>query len=81
MEVSTTEPGMQLYTPNFTRGKAIGKGGQAYVGHGAMCLETEHFPDSPHRPRFPSTVLRPGQTFRSETIYKFATDAGDATGR
>ena len=81
MEVFTTEPGMQLYTPNFTRGKTIGKGGLAYVGHGALCLEAEHFPDSPHRTRFPSTVLRPGQTLRSETIYKFSTDAQNATGR
>ena len=81
MEVSTTEPGVQLYTPNFTRGRLTGKGSQAYVGHGAICLETEHFPDSPHRPRFPSTVLRPGQTLRSETIYKFSTDAQNATGR
>ena len=81
MEVFTTEPGMQLYTPNFTRGKTIGKGGLAYVGHGAICLEAEHFPDSPHRTRFPSTVLRPGQTLRSETIYKFSTDAQNATGR
>lgn len=81
MEVSTTEPGMQLYTPNFTRGRLIGKGSLAYVGHGAICLETEHFPDSPHRPRFPSTILRPGQTLRSETIYKFSTDARNPTGR
>jgi aldose 1-epimerase len=81
MEVSTTEPGVQLYAPNFTRGRLTGKGSQAYVGHGAICLETEHFPDSPHRPRFPSTVLRPGQTLRSETIYKFSTEAQNATGR
>ena len=81
MEVFTTEPGMQLYTPNFTHGKTIGKGGLAYVGHGAICLEAEHFPDSPHRTRFPSTVLRPGQTLRSETIYKFSTDARNTTGR
>jgi len=81
MEVSTTEPGMQLYTPNFTRGRLIGKGSRGYVGYGAICLEAEHFPDSPHRPGFPSTVLRPGQTFRSETIYKFSTDGQSAAGR
>jgi aldose 1-epimerase len=81
MEVSTTEPGMQLYTPNFTRGRLVGKGSHAYVGHGAICLEAEHFPDSPHRPAFPSTILRPGQTLRSETIYKFSTDVQSTTGR
>ena len=75
MEVSTTEPGMQLYTPNFPPGKVVGKERKDYGGHAAICLETEHFPDSPHRPQFPSTVLRPGQTLRSETIYKFSTDA------
>jgi aldose 1-epimerase len=81
MEVFTTEPGMQLYTPNFTRSGSFGKGNRAYLGHAAICLEAEHFPDSPHRPQFPSTVLRPGQTLRSETIYKFSTDSPSAAGR
>jgi len=75
MEVSTTEPGVQLYTPNFPRGKVAGKEHRNYGGHAAICLETEHFPDSPHNPGFPSTVLRPGQIFHSETIYKFTIDA------
>lgn len=73
MEVSTTEPGVQLYTPNFPRGKVIGKESRDYGGHSAICLETQHFPDSPHEPKFPNTVLRPGQTLHSETIYKFST--------
>jgi aldose 1-epimerase len=72
MEVSTTEPGLQLYTPSFPFGRIIGKAGRDYGGHAAICLETEHYPDSPHHPNFPTTVLRPGQTFRSETIYKFS---------
>lgn len=75
MEVSTTEPGVQLYTPNFPQGKLIGKGNRDYGGYAAICLETEHFPDSPHNPGFPSTVLRPGHLFHSETIYKFTHDA------
>ncbi len=72
MEVLTTEPGIQLYTGNFLDGHNIGKGGKAYQKRSAFCLETEHFPDSPNWPQFPSTVLEPGQTFRSRTIYKFA---------
>jgi aldose 1-epimerase len=75
MEVSTTEPGVQLYTPNFPRGKLTGKENRDYGGYAAICLETEHFPDSPHNPGFPTTVLRPGQIFHSETIYKFTSDA------
>jgi aldose 1-epimerase len=70
MEVWTTEPGVQFYTGNFLNG-APGKGGKPYNYRGALCLETEHFPDSPNQPAFPSTRLDPGQTYRSTTIYKF----------
>jgi len=71
MEVLTSEPGVQLYTANGMDGKTAGVGGVHYVKHGAFCLETQHFPDSPNKPTFPSTVLRPGQTYRTTTIYRF----------
>jgi aldose 1-epimerase len=71
MEVLTTEPGMQLYTGNFLDGKLKGVGGVTYKQHSAFCLETQHFPDSPNHPAFPSTVLRPGDTFLSTTAYRF----------
>ena len=72
MEVITDQPGVQFYTGGFLNGKIIGIGG-AYDRFGAFCLETQHFPDSPNRPQFPSTVLRPGETFASTTIYRFFT--------
>ena len=72
LEVSTTEPGLQLYTGNFLDG-IRGKGGKVYNRRYAFCLETQHFPDSPNHPQFPSTVLKPGQHFRSTTVYKFST--------
>jgi aldose 1-epimerase len=74
MEVYTTEPGLQVYSGNFLTGRDndIGKGGKPYTVRGAICLETQHFPDSPNHPHFPSTVLNPGQTFRSVTIFRFA---------
>lgn len=65
MEVWTTEPGLQLYTANFLHLDS------PFPRHGAVCLETQHFPDSPNRPQFPSTVLRPGALFRSRTLYRF----------
>jgi len=74
MEVYTTEPGMQLYTGNFNTGKPpadVGKGGKPYNFREAVCLETQHFPDSPNKPNFPTTVLNPGQKFTSTTVYKF----------
>lgn len=73
MEVWTTQPGVQLYTGNFLDGKLTGIGGKAYVTHYALCLETQHYPDSIHQPKFPSVVLNPGQTFTSTTVYKFST--------
>jgi aldose 1-epimerase len=72
MEVLTTEPGVQLYSGNFLDGTVVGKGGRAYGHRFAVCLETQHFPDSPNQPGFPSTVLRPGETYRSTTIYRFS---------
>ena len=74
MEVFTTEPGLQVYTANSLTGKGtdIGKGGKPYGSRSAICLETQHFPDSPNQPRFPSTVLNPGQEYRSTTVYRFS---------
>lgn len=71
MRVLTTEPGVQLYTGNGLRG-VTGRGGVKYEPHAGLCLETQHFPDSPNHPEFPSTVLRPGETFRSTTVYAFS---------
>jgi aldose 1-epimerase len=73
MEVRTTEPGIQLYTANHMNGSIVGKGGKAYVKHAAFCLETQHYPDSPNKPDFPSTVVEPGKKFTSQTIHKFST--------
>lgn len=70
MEIYTTQPGIQFYTGNFLDGSKRAEG-VAYTKHYGFCLETEHFPDSPNRPEFPSTVLRPGQTYRETTIHKF----------
>lgn len=73
MEVYTKEPGMQFYTGNFLDGSITGKGGQVYRKRAGFCMETQHFPDSPNKPNFPSTVLRPGQTYTTTTVYKFST--------
>jgi aldose 1-epimerase len=71
MEVWTTEPGVQFYSGNFLDGTAHGKEGKVYGHRSAFCLETQHFPDSPNHPAFPSTVLKPGRRFHSTTVYKF----------
>ena len=73
MDVLTTEPAVQLYTGNFLDGTVTGKGGVAYRQHQAFCLETQHFPDSVHHPEFPSILLKPGQTYRQTTVYRFST--------
>jgi len=73
MEVLATQPGIQLYTANFLDGSLTGKRGVVYRRHSAFCLETQHFADSVNKPNFPSTVLRPGQTYQQTTIYKFST--------
>jgi aldose 1-epimerase len=72
MEIVTTEPGVQLYTGNFLNDSIIGKGGKVYSKHTGFCLETQHYPDSPNKPSFPSTVLEPGQKFASTTVHKFS---------
>lgn len=71
LRVFTDQPGMQLYTGNFLNGSAIGKGGAQYNHRNGFCLETQHYPDSPNKPNFPSTVLRPGEQFASRTIFEF----------
>jgi aldose 1-epimerase len=71
MEVLTTEPGIQLYTGNWL-GDEKGKGGRVYPRRSGFCLETQHYPDSPNRPDFPSTVVRPGETYRSKTVFAFS---------
>jgi aldose 1-epimerase len=74
LEVLTDQPGVQLYTANFLIGTRVGKSGRFYRQGDAFCLETQHFPDSPNQPNFPSTVLRPGETFRSTTIFRFSAE-------
>jgi aldose 1-epimerase len=71
MEVLTTEPGIQFYTGNNLDGTVKGKRGKIYPKHGGLCLETQHFPDSPNQPAFPTTVVNPGETYRTQTIYRF----------
>ncbi len=71
MEVLTTEPGVQFYSGNFLDGSAIGKRGTAYASRSGLCLETQHFPDSPNQPQFPSTRLDPGDVYVSTTVYRF----------
>jgi len=73
LEVLTTEPGIQFYTGNSLDGTARGKGGQIYARRTAFCLETQHYPDSPNQPTFPTTELKPGQTYQSTTILRFST--------
>ena len=72
MEVWTTQPGIQFYTGNFLDGTLTGRDGKKIVQHGALCLETQHFPDSPNQPSFPGAILEPGQTYHHTTIYKFS---------
>jgi aldose 1-epimerase len=72
MEMYTTEPGTQVYTGNFLNGSITGKYGTTYARRYAICLETQHFPDSPNQPNFPSVVLSPGETYLTETVYAFS---------
>jgi aldose 1-epimerase len=72
MEVWTDQPGVQFYTGNLLDGTLVGKGGHVYRKGDAFCLETQHFPDSPNQPAFPSTALRPGETYRTSTVFRFA---------
>ena len=71
LEVLTTEPGVQFYAGNFLDGSNVGKGGRPYTYRTGFCLETQHFPDSPNQPDFPSTTLRPGQEYSTTTVYRF----------
>jgi aldose 1-epimerase len=72
LDVSTTAPGIQFYSGNMLDGSLAGKGGTIYARNSGLCLETQHFPDSPNQPQFPSTVLRPGETYRQTTIFEFS---------
>ncbi|RFP63424.1 galactose mutarotase [Hymenobacter lapidiphilus] len=71
LEVRTDQPGVQFYSGNFLNGNLTGKNGQVYGQYAGFCLETQHFPDSPNHPSFPSTILRPGETLRTSTVYQF----------
>ena len=71
LEISTSEPGIQFYSGNFLDGTITGKHGVVYGHRAALCLETQHFPDSPNHPNFPSTILRPGETYHSRTVFSF----------
>ena len=75
LDCFTTEPGVQVYTSNFLTGALVGSSGTTYRQTEAFTLETQHFPDSPNKPNFPTTELKPGQTFHSTTVFRFATDA------
>ncbi|HKV38417.1 MAG TPA: aldose epimerase family protein [Blastocatellia bacterium] len=72
MEIYTDQPGLQFYSGNFLDGTITGKGGQVYEHRSGLCLETQHFPDSPNKPRFPSTVLKPGQKYHTTSVYRFS---------
>jgi aldose 1-epimerase len=72
MEVMTEEPGLQFYTGNFLDGTIKGKGGKVYGHRSAFCMETQHYPDSPNKPSFPTTELKPGQTYKTVTVYRFS---------
>jgi aldose 1-epimerase len=71
LDVATTEPGLQFYSGNFLDGTITGKGGRVYKHRSGLCLETQHYPDSPNHPTFPSTILQPGQTYSSKTVFTF----------
>jgi aldose 1-epimerase len=71
LDVSSTEPGVQFYSGNFLDGTITGKGGTTYKHRSGFCLETQHYPDSPNHPNFPSTILRPGSDYRSQTVFAF----------
>jgi aldose 1-epimerase len=72
MEIVTTEPGIQFYSGNFLDGSMRGKAGVSYQKYAGLCLETQHFPDSPNQPKFPSTALKAGERYESTTVFKFS---------
>ena len=71
LEVLSTEPGLQFYSGNFLEGTITGKGDWTYAHRNGFCMEPQHYPDSPNKPQFPTTVLRPGETYRNTIIYRF----------
>ena len=75
MQIETSEPGLQFYSGNFLDGSLTGSAGQALRQGDGLCLEAQHFPDSPNRPDFPSTLLRPGELYASTTVHRFGIDA------
>jgi aldose 1-epimerase len=72
LQVFTDQPGLQLYTANFLDGSLNGKSGKPYLNRSSLCLETQHFPDSPNQPHFPNTILRPGEIYQTQTTYQFS---------
>ena len=74
LDVYTDEPGIQVYSGNFLDGTVTGKNNKVYNQRTGICLETQHYPDSPNKPEWPSTVLRPGETYKSHTVFAFSTD-------
>ena len=74
LEVLTTQPGVQFYTGNQMEASSAGKDGQLYPHHGGFCLETQHFPNAPNQPNFPSVVLRPGEAYSETTVFRFSTE-------
>ena len=74
LEIHTTEPGIQFYSGNFLDGRLQGKSGKPYVHRGGFCLETQHYPDSPNQPNFPSTILKPGEQYQTTTVFKFSAE-------
>jgi aldose 1-epimerase len=74
LEVESTEPGLQFYTGNFLDGHHVGKSNRPYVKRAAFCVETQHFPDSPNKPDFPSTIVRPGKDYQSQTVFRFGVE-------
>ncbi|SDL27560.1 aldose 1-epimerase [Modicisalibacter muralis] len=81
LEVATTESGLQFYSGNFLAGTLVGKSGESYKHRSGFALETQHFPDSPNQANFPSTILEPGETYRSRTVYTFSTRSREETGQ
>ena len=73
LEVLSTEPALQFYSGNFLDGSLKGKGGWVYQFRNGFCMEPQHYPDSPNKPKFPSTVLKPGETYKNTILYRFST--------
>ena len=80
LEVLTDAPGLQLYAGNSLNGALVGPSGRAYRQSDGLCFEAQRFPDAPNHPNFPSAILRPGERFRSTTLFRFSTDAASNAG-